>query len=162
MSNKFSRLELLVKTEGVNKLKKSTVVILGLGGVGSYTAEALARSAIGRLVLVDFDIVDITNLNRQIHALVDTVGKSKVELMKERIKRINPECEVICVPIYYDEKSVEEIFSYNPDYIVDAIDTISSKINIIVESKNRNINTRCFISCFIIRKGLQQIFAVTL
>ncbi len=139
MSKQFSRLELLFEKDHINKLKESTVIVLGLGGVGSYTAEALARSAIERLVLVDKDVVDITNINRQLHALVDTVGEYKVDLMKERINRINPECEVIALPIFYDEETTDQIFSYNPDYIVDAIDTINSKINIIVESKKRNV-----------------------
>ncbi len=139
MDKQFSRLELQLKKEGINKLTGSTVVVLGLGGVGSYTVEALARSAIGKLVLVDDDVVDITNINRQNHAFLDTVGDYKVDLMKERIKRINPECEVVALSIYYDINTAESIFLHNPDYIVDAIDTISSKINVIVESKRRNI-----------------------
>lgn len=139
MVHEFSRLELAIGTNQLEKLKNSTVVVLGIGGVGSYTAEALARSAIGKLVLVDKDNVDITNINRQIHALHSTVGQSKVELMKERIKDINPICEVIALPIFYNEDTAEQIFSQDPDYIVDAIDTMSSKINVIVECKKRNI-----------------------
>lgn len=139
MVHKFSRLELALGTENLNKLKASTVVVLGLGGVGSYTAEALARSAVGRLILVDKDVVDVTNINRQLHALTSTVGKSKVELMMERIKLINPDSEVIPLSIFYNEETAEQVFSYNPDYIADAIDTMASKLNVIIESKKRGI-----------------------
>jgi len=139
MVHAFSRLELAIGTSQLQQLKDSTVLVLGVGGVGSYAAEALARSAIGRLVLVDKDVVDITNINRQIHALTSTVGKSKVELMKERIKDIDPACEVIALHTFYDEKNADQIFQYQPDYIVDAIDTISSKIHLILESKKRKI-----------------------
>lgn len=139
MVHSFSRLELGIGSEGLESLKNKTVVILGIGGVGSYTAEALARSAVGRLILVDKDTVDITNINRQIHALNSTIGKSKVELMKDRIKDINPKCEVIPLHMFYDEETAEEILQYNPDYIVDAIDTISGKIHIIMESRKRGI-----------------------
>lgn len=139
MTYAFSRLELGIGTEHLQNLQNSTVVILGIGGVGSYTAEALARSAVGKLILVDKDTIDITNINRQIHALHSTVGRSKVELMKERILDINPDCMVEAIEMFYDEASAEQIFDYQPDYIVDAIDTISGKINIIMESKKRGI-----------------------
>lgn len=139
MVNEFSRLELMLGKDAIHKLKGSTVVIIGLGGVGSFAAEALARSAIGHLILIDKDVVDITNINRQIHALADTIGEYKVDLMRERIKKINPECQVIALSIYYNEKTAEQIFQFNPDYIIDAIDTMSSKVNIIVECKNRNV-----------------------
>lgn len=140
MKHYFSRLELAIGNDNLNKLKGSTVVVLGIGGVGSYAAEALARSAVGRLILVDKDVVDITNINRQIHALTSTIGQSKVELMKERVKSINPNCEVVTLPIFYNEETAEQIFQYKPDYIVDAIDTITSKIHLIVECKKRDIS----------------------
>lgn len=139
MHHSFSRLELGIGIEKLNRLKKSTVMIFGIGGVGSYTAEALARSAVGRLILIDKDIIDITNINRQIHSLTSTVGRVKVEVMKERIHDINPQCEVIPIHMYYDENTAEQIFDYQPDYIVDAIDSINSKIHLILESKKRNI-----------------------
>lgn len=135
----FSRLELAIGNDSLKKLAGSTVVVLGIGGVGSYAAEALARSAVGRLILIDKDVVDITNINRQIHALTSTIGQSKVELMKDRIKEINPNCEVISLPIFFNEETAEQVFQYNPDYIVDAIDTITNKITLIVECKKRNI-----------------------
>ncbi|MGD9677259.1 MAG: ThiF family adenylyltransferase [Vulcanibacillus sp.] len=139
MTNEFSRLELLYGMEAINKLKNSTVVILGIGGVGSFAAEALARSAVGRLILVDKDVIDITNINRQVHALKSTIGEFKAASMKDRIKSINSECDVTSLLTNYNEETTEQIFSYNPDYIVDAIDSMDSKIKIIVESINRNI-----------------------
>ncbi|MFV9510938.1 ThiF family adenylyltransferase [Tepidibacillus sp. LV47] len=139
MLHAFSRLELAIGTENLQRLKQKTVMILGIGGVGSFAAEALARSAIGKLILVDKDKIDITNINRQIHALTSTIGKPKVEVMKERIKTINPECEVIPLHVFYNEDTAEQIFSYKPDYIIDAIDIITSKVHLIVESKKRKI-----------------------
>ncbi|WP_339063884.1 tRNA threonylcarbamoyladenosine dehydratase [Tepidibacillus marianensis] len=139
MAYAFSRFQLGIGTENLNQLKEKTVAILGIGGVGSYAAEALARSAIGRLILVDKDVIDITNINRQIHALQSTIGKPKVEVMKERIFKINPKCEVIPLHLFYEEGTADEIFSFQPDYIIDAIDTLTSKVNLIVESKKRDI-----------------------
>jgi len=139
MLHQFSRNELAIGKEGLEILKNSTVAILGVGGVGSFSAEALARSGVGRLILVDKDDVDITNINRQIHALLSTIGQPKVDLMKERIKDINPECEVIALKMFYTEETFEEFFSYNPDFVIDASDTISYKIHLMKECLNRNI-----------------------
>ncbi|TCS83822.1 tRNA threonylcarbamoyladenosine dehydratase [Tepidibacillus fermentans] len=139
MIHAFSRFELGIGTENIQRLKQKTVAVLGIGGVGSYAVEALARSAIGRLILVDKDKVDITNINRQIHALHSTIGKPKVEVMRDRIKAINSECEVVPLHLFYNEHTADEIFSYDPDYIIDAIDTLSSKVHVILESKKRNI-----------------------
>ncbi|MDQ0244567.1 tRNA A37 threonylcarbamoyladenosine dehydratase [Bacillus fengqiuensis] len=139
MLHQFSRNELAIGKEGLEKLKGSTVAVLGIGGVGSFSVEALARSGVGRLVLVDKDDVDITNVNRQIHALLSTVGRQKVELMKERVADINPECEVIALKMFYTEETYEEFFSYNPDFVVDASDTISYKIHLMKECLKRDI-----------------------
>jgi len=139
MLHQFSRNELAIGKEGLEILKNSTVAILGVGGVGSFSAEALARSGVGRLILVDKDDVDITNINRQIHALLSTIGQPKVDLMKERIKDINPGCEVIALKMFYTEETYEEFFSYNPDFVIDASDTISYKIHLMKECLNRNI-----------------------
>jgi tRNA A37 threonylcarbamoyladenosine dehydratase len=138
--HQFSRNELAIGVEGIGKIKNSTVAVLGVGGVGSFAAEALARSGVGKLVLVDKDDVDITNINRQLPALLSTVGQSKADLMKERIKDINPECEVIALKMFYTEETYEEFFSHQLDYVVDASDTISYKIHLIKECLNRNIN----------------------
>ncbi|WP_078413874.1 tRNA threonylcarbamoyladenosine dehydratase [Priestia abyssalis] len=139
MLHQFSRNELAIGKEGLEKLKGSTVAVLGIGGVGSFSVEALARSGVGRLVLVDKDDVDITNVNRQIHALLSTVGRQKVELMKERVADINPECEVIALKMFYTEETYEQFFSYNPDFVVDASDTISYKIHLMKECLKRDI-----------------------
>jgi tRNA threonylcarbamoyladenosine dehydratase len=137
--HQFSRNELAIGKEGLNTLKNSTVAVLGIGGVGSFAAEALARSGVGRLILVDKDNVDITNVNRQIHALLSTVGKPKADLMRDRIKDINPECEVIALKMFYTEETYEEFFRYGLDYVVDASDTISYKIHLMKECLKRDI-----------------------
>jgi tRNA threonylcarbamoyladenosine dehydratase len=139
MLHQFSRNELAIGKEGLEILKNSTVAVLGVGGVGSFSVEALARSGVGRLVLVDKDDVDITNINRQIHALLSTIGKPKVDLMKERIADINPECEVIALKMFYTEETYEQFFSYGLDYVIDASDTISYKIHLMKECLKRKI-----------------------
>ncbi|MBG9543502.1 hypothetical protein ABE29_12075 [Cytobacillus firmus] len=139
MLHQFSRNELAIGKEGLEKMKNSTVAVLGIGGVGSFAAEALARSGVGRLVLVDKDDVDITNVNRQVIALLSTVGKPKVDLMKERIKDINPDCEVIALKMFYTEETYEQFFNYGLDFVVDASDTIAYKIHLMKECLNRGI-----------------------
>src|SRR3954468_20875382 len=101
MLHQFSRNELAIGTEGLQKLKNTTVAILGVGGVGSFAAEACARTGIGRIILIDKDEVDITNVNRQLVAYLSTVGRKKAEIMKERIADINPDCEVITLNMFY-------------------------------------------------------------
>ena len=139
MLHQFSRTELAIGPEGLEKLKNSSVAVLGIGGVGSFSAEALARTGIGRIILVDKDVVDITNVNRQIHALTTTVGQPKAELMRDRIKLINPECDVIAVRMFYTEETYEQFFDYGLDYVVDASDTIIYKVHLIKECLKRNI-----------------------
>ncbi|RBW70436.1 tRNA threonylcarbamoyladenosine dehydratase [Bacillus taeanensis] len=139
MLHQFSRNELAIGKEGLQSLKNSTAAVLGIGGVGSFAAEALARSGVGRLVLVDKDSVDITNVNRQIHALLSTVGQDKVELMKNRIADINPDCEVIALKMFYNEETYEKFFSYPIDYVIDASDTISFKIHLMKQCLERKI-----------------------
>lgn len=139
MLHPFSRNELAIGKEGLELLRNSTVAVLGIGGVGSFAAEALARSGVGRLVLVDKDDVDITNVNRQIHALLSTVGQQKVELMRDRVREINPDCEVIALKMFYTEETYEHFFNYNLDYVIDASDTIMYKIHLMKECLKRNI-----------------------
>jgi tRNA threonylcarbamoyladenosine dehydratase len=139
MLHQFSRNELAIGTEGLDIMKNSTVAVLGVGGVGTFAAEALARSGVGKLVLIDKDDVDITNVNRQIIALLSTVGQPKVDLMKERIKDINPECEVVALKMFYTEETYEEIFAHKLDFVVDASDTIMYKIHLMKECLKRNI-----------------------
>ncbi|NHM30434.1 tRNA threonylcarbamoyladenosine dehydratase [Neobacillus terrae] len=139
MLHQFSRNELAIGKEGLEILKNSTVAVLGIGGVGSFAAEALARSGVGRLILIDKDVVDITNVNRQVIALLSTVGKPKADLMKERIADINPECDVIALKMFYTEETYEQVFSYNLDFVIDASDTIVYKIHLMKECLKRNI-----------------------
>ncbi|WP_281888959.1 tRNA threonylcarbamoyladenosine dehydratase [Paenibacillus sp. YYML68] len=140
MLHQFSRTELAIGPEGLDVMKNSTVAVLGIGGVGSIAAEALARTGVGRLILIDKDVVDITNVNRQIHALVTTVGQPKAELMRDRILQINPECDCIALKMFYTEETYEQLFAYPLDYVLDASDTISYKIHLIKECRRRRIS----------------------
>ncbi|NMM64968.1 tRNA threonylcarbamoyladenosine dehydratase [Clostridium sp. P21] len=140
----LSRTELLIGSTALEKLKNSTVVILGLGGVGSFSFEAVVRAGVGHLILVDDDTICLTNLNRQIHANFNTIGKSKVEVLKERALQINPECKITIHQTFIKEDNIEDIIPLNADYVIDAIDTVSSKLSLIVWCKNHNIN---IISC---------------
>lgn len=139
MLNQFSRTELAIGLEGLETLKNSTVAVLGIGGVGSIAVESLARAGVGRIILIDKDVVDITNVNRQIHALTSTVGQQKTELMCERVKLINPECETIALNMFYTEETYEQLFQYDIDYVLDASDTIIYKVHLIMECRKRGI-----------------------
>lgn len=139
MNDWLNRTEYLIGKENIEKLKKAHVAVFGLGGVGSYTAEALARSGIGHLTLIDKDTVDITNVNRQLIADTTTIGKSKVVVAKERLLKINPNLEVTTHQTFYDTTKAEELFSASYDYIVDAIDTVSSKLSLVEEANKRHI-----------------------
>ena len=139
MLNQFSRTELAIGSEGVEALRGSTVAVLGLGGVGSIAAEALARSGVGRLILIDKDVVDVTNINRQIQAFHHTIGQSKALLMEERVKQVNPDIETIVLEMFYTEETYERLFEHPIDYVLDASDTVTYKIHIIKECFNRNI-----------------------
>lgn len=138
MLNQFSRTELLIGTENLNKLHNSKVAVFGIGGVGSYVVEALARAGIGEFVLIDNDEVSLTNLNRQIIALSSTIGKPKVEVEKSRILEINPNAKVEIYKEFYTYKS-SIILDNKISYIVDAIDTVKSKVELIVQANNANI-----------------------
>ena len=137
MLNEFSRLEMLMGEDAVKKLSASRVAVFGVGGVGGYTVEALARSGVGTLDLIDNDLVNLTNINRQIIALHSTIGKHKVDVAKERILDINPNCTVNIYKTFYTS---ETEFDFSPyDYVVDAIDTVSGKLSIIEKSKLANV-----------------------
>lgn len=139
MLHQFSRNELAIGVDGVDRMRNTTVAILGVGGVGSFAAEACARSGVGRIILVDKDDVDVTNINRQLVAYLSTVGRSKAEVMKERILDINKDCEVIALHMWYTDETADEFFSYKPDYVIDASDTISYKIHIAEQCLARGI-----------------------
>lgn len=136
---RFSRAETLIGEDKINKLNNSKVAIFGVGGVGGYVAEALARSGVGTFLLVDSDTVDITNINRQIIALSSTIGKSKVEIMKERILDINPSSNVEIRKCFYLPENADEFDFSQYDYIVDAVDTVTAKINIITKAKECSV-----------------------
>lgn len=131
MKHLFTRTELLVGPEGLELLRKSKVAIFGIGGVGSYAAEAIARCGVGKMVLIDFDVVDITNINRQLIALHSTVGMPKVEVMKDRIADINPQAEVEAIQTLVEPNNIHELITEDIDYIVDAIDIVTGKLALI-------------------------------
>ncbi len=139
MLHEFSRTELLLGREALEKLKNSKVAVFGLGGVGSFTVEALARTAVGSFVLVDDDCVCVTNINRQLIATRNTIGRPKVEVSKERILSINPHAHVETFQEFYSSETAERLLKADYDYIVDAIDTVSAKIDLIVRAKNMGI-----------------------
>lgn len=138
MDNKFSRTELLIGKEALEKLNKSKVAVFGIGGVGSYVVEGLARAGIGNFILVDKDEVDNTNINRQIIATTKTVSKPKVEVAKERILEINPEAKVEIYQEFFLPET-EGILDDSIDYIVDAVDTVTAKIELVIRANKLNI-----------------------
>ena len=135
MLNQFSRTRLIFGIEAMEKLSQARVAVFGIGGVGSYTAEALVRSGIGAIDLIDDDRICLTNLNRQLFATRDTVGQHKVDIAEKRIRSINPDCKVITHKTFYmpDTKDLFDFTEY--DYIVDAIDTIKGKLELVMNSK---------------------------
>ena len=139
MLGRFSRTELLLGHAAMEKRAQTTIAIFGIGGVGSYVAEGLARSGIGHFVLVDNDLVCLTNINRQIHATSKTVGKKKTEMMKQRILDINPQAVVDTIEEFFMPDVADKFFQQHYDYIVDAIDTMTGKIALVVEADKRHI-----------------------
>lgn len=135
MDNQFARTELLLGWDAMNQLKKASVIVFGIGGVGGYVVEALTRSGIGTLALVDNDKVNLTNLNRQIIATKDTLGKYKVDVMKERILSINPEAKVQTYPYFYLPENASEFDLSQYSYVVDAIDTVTAKIELVLRAQ---------------------------
>lgn len=129
----FARTEMLIGSEALARLRAASVAVFGLGGVGSYTAEALARCGVGRLVLVDADRVAESNINRQLIATYDTVGKLKVDVMRERTLAINPVCEVVIHPLFYAKDTADAVDLTGLSYIADCIDTVTSKL-LLIES----------------------------
>lgn len=133
------RLKKILNNESIDKLNNTTVLIIGLGGVGGHALESIVRMGIGNVIIVDNDIIDITNLNRQLIALRSNIGEKKVEAAKKRILDINPNCNVITIDKFIDKNNILELFNYNIDYVIDACDTVSTKILLIEECLNRNI-----------------------
>ena len=141
----LERTELLIKEAGIEKLKKSNILIVGMGGVGSFAAEFIARSGVGNLTIVDGDVIDITNINRQLPALHSTVGDDKVELMARRILDINPELNLTRINEFLNPERMEEVIQAgNFDYILDCIDSVSPKLALIKAAKKNKIK---IVSC---------------
>ena len=143
LHRRFDRMARLTGDEGMSNLMNSFVIVFGIGGVGSFTAEALVRSGIGRIRIVDFDDVCVTNTNRQLHAMKGTIGKPKVELMAERLRRINPLAEVEAVKLFYQAETSEDLLDGKPDFVVDAIDQFTAKCHLIATCKRRDIPLVC-------------------
>ncbi len=137
--HRFSRTELLIGKSGLATLADKHVMICGVGGVGSYAAEALGRAGVGHITLVDFDDICLTNLNRQIHALSSTVGQHKVEVMAARLHDINPAAEVIPVKAFFSKENAEELLRRRPDYVLDAIDHFTAKAALITICREQGI-----------------------
>ena len=139
MTDRFSRTELLIGKAALDRLKAARVAIFGVGGVGGYAAEALARSGVGAIDLIDDDKICITNINRQIYALSSTVGKHKTDVAAERIKDINPDCKVTTYKIFYLPETTDEIDFINYDYVIDAVDTVTAKLLIAENAESANV-----------------------
>ncbi len=139
MKEQFSRTENLLGQGSTERLKHCRVAVFGVGGVGGFTVEALARAGVGAIDLIDSDCISESNINRQIIALHSTVGQLKVNVAEKRIKDINPDCKVTVYPIFYNDETAESFDFSRYDYIVDAIDTVSAKIDIICRAKALNI-----------------------
>lgn len=135
----FARTELLIGEEGMRKLRNASVMVFGIGGVGSHCVDALARSGVGRLILIDNDTVSLTNINRQSIAFHSTVGRYKTEIMKERIKDIDPTIEIETHEMFVLPDNMEELFIDKPDYIIDAIDTVTAKLALVELALKKNI-----------------------
>lgn len=137
--HRFSRTELLIGAKGLSTLADNHVMICGIGGVGSYAAEALGRAGVGKITLVDFDDICLTNVNRQIHALTSTVGQSKVEAMAARLRDINPAAEIIPVKAFFSQENAGELLLPRPDYVLDAIDHFTAKASLITVCRRQEI-----------------------
>lgn len=139
MENMFARTELLLGKTNIDKLKNSTVIVFGIGGVGSYVVEALTRVGVGKIVIVDKDDISISNINRQLPATQQTIGLSKVKIMKERMLSINPEITVVAKQEFYLPGRADEFLNDDLDYIVDAVDNVTAKLDLICCAKEKNI-----------------------
>lgn len=142
--DQFSRLKLIIGDEKFKIINATTVLVIGIGGVGSYAVESLVRSGIGKIIIIDNDIVDITNLNRQLMTMHSNIGEYKVDVLETRIKDINPSCEVITIKDFITKDNIEFLFDNKIDYVIDACDTTDTKKALIKECIKRKIK---FISC---------------
>lgn len=139
MDKRFLRTEALLGTEAMTKLQHSTVTIVGLGAVGGYALEAVVRAGIGNLILVDFDIIDITNINRQILATTSSIGQQKTEVAKKRALDINPNCQIITKELFINQDTLPQLLEIKTDLVIDAIDSLNSKCGLIEGLLEKNI-----------------------
>jgi tRNA A37 threonylcarbamoyladenosine dehydratase len=143
LHRRFDRIGRLVGDTAMERLFGSHVMVIGLGGVGSFAAEALVRSGIGRLTLVDFDLVCVTNANRQLQAMRGTVGKPKATVLAERLRLINPQAQVKSVPLFYEARIADQLLKKDVDYVVDAIDNITAKCHLLASCRDRDLPVVC-------------------
>jgi tRNA threonylcarbamoyladenosine dehydratase len=141
---RFGGIARLYGKSGLGKLRAAHVGVVGIGGVGAWSAEALARSGIGAITLVDFDEICVTNINRQLHALTETVGRSKVEVMAERIRAINPDCKIVVEQQFFNAQTAEELLAPKYDFILDAIDSVTNKVLLLAKCREKKISV---VSC---------------
>lgn len=141
--NPFSRTQFLLGSEGMARLQKARVAVFGLGGVGGYVVEALARSGVGALDLIDHDTISITNINRQILATWNTIGQDKVQAAKERVLSINPQLQVNAMKTFYGPDTAKDFDFSQYSYVVDAIDTITGKLALVMAAKEANVPIIC-------------------
>lgn len=139
LHRRFDRMGRLVGDQVMGQLFKTHAMIIGLGGVGSWAAESLARSGVGKITIIDFDEICITNANRQLHALQGLVGRKKAEVMAERLRKINPQAEVVFFSEFYNAESSEKFLGLKPDYVVDAIDNLTAKCHLLATCRERGI-----------------------
>ena len=143
LHRRFDRMGRLVGDPAMKRLMEAHVLVVGLGGVGSYAAEALVRSGIGTVTIVDFDLICITNVNRQLHAMQGVIGKPKTEIMAERFLKINPKARIETRHDFYNQESSEAILGINPDYVVDAIDSVTWKCHLLDACRRKGIPVVC-------------------
>lgn len=139
LHRRFDRMGRLVGDSGMERLFRAHVMVVGLGGVGSWAAESLARSGVGQITVIDFDEICITNANRQLHALQGLVGQKKSKIMAERLRKINPQAKITEFPKFYSEENTSELFAVRPDYVVDAIDNLTAKAYLLAYCRDQNI-----------------------
>lgn len=139
MHRRFDRMGRLVGDTAMEKLFQTHAVVIGIGGVGSWAAESLARSGVGKITLMDFDEICITNANRQLHALQGLVGRKKAEVMAERLRKINPQAEITAISEFYSAENAEKVFALKPDFVVDAIDNLTAKSHLLATCREQGL-----------------------
>lgn len=139
LHRRFDRIGRLLGDETMARIFKTHAMVVGLGGVGSWAAESLVRSGVGKITIIDFDLVCVTNINRQLHAMHGVIGRKKVEVMAERLKKINPKCEIEVVDLFYNEQKSDEILARSPDVVLDAIDNVTAKCHLLAACHGKGI-----------------------